>query len=73
MDISMICMNTIIEIVIGVLIAFFIKGIYNIVSLTGGDAIKAKGAIYQLSQAIASGVVKAADKEQVIRDLVSGL
>lgn len=49
-----------------------IKGIYNIVSLTGGDANKANSAIYQLSQAIASGTVKAQDWISVVNAGIGG-
>jgi tape measure domain-containing protein len=49
-----------------------IKGIFNIISLTGGDANKANGAIYQLSQAIASGTVRAQDWISVINAGIGG-
>lgn len=49
-----------------------IKGIFNIVSLTGGNAEKANSAIYQLSQAIASGTVKAQDWISVVNAGIGG-
>ena len=49
-----------------------IKGIFNIIALTGGDANKANSAIYQLSQAIASGTVKAQDWISVVNAGIGG-
>ena len=49
-----------------------IKGIFNIVSLTGGSADKANSAIYQLSQAIASGTVRAQDWISVVNAGIGG-
>lgn len=49
-----------------------IKGIYNLISLTGGDADKANSAIYQLSQAIASGTVRAQDWISVVNAGIGG-
>ena len=49
-----------------------IKGIYNLTSMTGGSADKANMAIYQLSQAIASGTVKAQDWLSVVNAGIGG-
>jgi tape measure domain-containing protein len=49
-----------------------IKGIYNVMALTGGDASKAKNLIYQLSQAIAGGTVRLMDWNSVVNSGIAG-
>jgi tape measure domain-containing protein len=49
-----------------------IKGIFNAVALTGGSAEKANSLIYQLSQAIASGTVRAQDWISVVNSGIGG-
>lgn len=49
-----------------------IKGIYNVMALTGGDASKAKNLIYQLSQAIAGGTVRLMDWNSIVNSGIGG-